>query len=488
LARISASLACLALLTAGLASAAPEQGTLDYNPVLFTVMAAFDVAKATPQNMPADPLRAAVRQEILKRNPACLKDMRSWFFQHRKDDPAADLGQYVSWALAIDPPPRFTPRLIGMDVPPDAQALSGLAPLMATFWEQANMEDIYKQVQPAYERALAQFQPLIARTVLEANGYTRNPTSGYMGRRFQVFVELLAPSSQVHTRSIKDDYFVVVTPPAEAHMDDVRHAYLHYLIDPLATKFSERFIRVRGLIDYAQAAPALDDLYKDDFLLLGIESLIKSVEARMARQPSKAQEAIAEGFVLTPYFSEALPAYEKQEVALRMYLPEMLDAIDLRKEDKRLQGIQFAKTKVVRMAAPVAKPAEPQKTPQEIALENADKLYTGRDLDLAREAYLKIVRVFDDTPTKCRGYFGLARVAALKNEPESAEQLFRKTLELSPDAYTRSWSEVYLGRLAEGYGEKEKATQHYKTALAVEGAPPGARQAADQGVQKLTPR
>ena len=72
----------------------------------------------------------------------------------------------------------------------------------------------------------------------------------------------------------------------------------------------------------------------------------------------------------------------------------------------------------------------------------------------------------------------------LKNEPELAEQLFRKTLELSPDPHTRSWSEIYLGRLAEGYGERAQAAQHYQAALAVEGAPPGARQAAEQGLQK----
>ncbi len=50
------------------------------------------------------------------------------------------------------------------------------------------------------------------RVLLEANAYLRNPTSGYMGRRFFVLVEMLAPPNQVHTRSYKDDYFIVITP------------------------------------------------------------------------------------------------------------------------------------------------------------------------------------------------------------------------------------------------------------------------------------
>ena len=189
--------------------------------------------------------------------------------------------------------------------------------------------------------------------------------------------------------------------------------------------------------------------------------------------------------MLTPYFAEHLPLYEKQDAAMRLYLPEMLDGIDLRKEDKRLQKVQFAAAKTERKL-PVVKPAEPQQSQGQRALEEAEKLYTARELEAAREAYLKLVRQVDDKSVHARAYYGLARVAALRNEAELAEQLFRKTLELSPDPHTRSWSEIYLGRIAEGFGDKDQAAQHYKAALAISSAPPGARQAAEQGVQKLT--
>ncbi|MBC7924406.1 MAG: tetratricopeptide repeat protein [Bryobacteraceae bacterium] len=466
---------------------ADEYGQLDYNQILFGVMAAWDASHATAENTPADPLRAAVRKEVLARNPASLKELRSFFFDHRKPDPGADLAQYISFAL-VSEMPGYQLRVVGIEVPPDVQGLTGFKELMARFHEDAGLDSLWTRVQPQYEQALAQFQPPTAQTVLEANAYLRNPTSGYMGRRFQIFVDLLTPASQVHTRSFKDDYFIVVTPPASSRLDDIRHAYLHYLIDPLATKYYEKFSRIRGLIDYAQAAPALEPIYKDDFLLLGTESLIRAIESRITRQPVRAQEALAEGFVLTPFFADNLPVYEKQDAAMRLYLPEMLDAIDLRKEDKRLRTVQFAKEKTARKAVPVAPPAQPEIAPAEQALNEADKLYGDRNLEGAREAYLKITRQFEDNPTKSRAYYGLARVAALKSEPELAEQLFRKTLELAPDPHTRSWTLVYLGRLAEGYGEKAQAIEHYRSALAIEGAPPGARQAAEQGVQKSAPQ
>ncbi len=44
------------------------------------------------------------------------------------------------------------------------------------------------------------------------------------------------------------------------------------------------------------------------------------------------------GFILTPFFSEALPLYEKQETAMRMYFPDMMASMDLKKESKRLDA------------------------------------------------------------------------------------------------------------------------------------------------------
>jgi tetratricopeptide (TPR) repeat protein len=453
-------------------------------------MAALDAAglEVDAQSPSNHPLRAAIRQHIAARKLPVVADLKQFLYEHKRPDPAANIAQYVSFALVSDEPPTFKPLLTGVEVPPDVQPLEGFRELMVRFHEDADIDDLWRKSQNAIEQALARYHEPVSRALLEVNGYLRNPTSGYMGRRFQIYIDLLAPPNQVHTRSYKDEYFVVVTPSAEPRIDDIRHAYLHYLLDPLATKYSERVLRVRALGDFAEAAPALDEPYKADFLLLATESLIKAVESRLNRKPASVQEALAEGFILAPYFAENLPAYEKQESAMRLYLPEMLDAINLKKEDKRLEKVQFASSKAVRTASAPPPPRQPKASPGEQALENAEKLYAARDLDKAREAYLKLVRESDDKAIHSRAYFGLGRVAALNKEPDLAEQLFRKTLELSPDPFTRSWAEVYLGRLAEGFGERDQAVQRYKAALVVEGAPPGARQAAEQGLQKLTPR
>jgi predicted TPR repeat methyltransferase len=78
----------------------------------------------------------------------------------------------------------------------------------------------------------------------------------------------------------------------------------------------------------------------------------------------------------------------------------------------------------------------------------------------------------------------VARIAALQRDPELAEKLFFRTLELEPEAQIRAWSLIYLGRLSDAAGDRDRAVQNYRAALAVEGASEGARKAAEQGMKQ----
>ena len=155
---------------------------------------------------------------------------------------------------------------------------------------------------------------------MEANAYLRFVSSSAMGRHFQIYLDLLGAPNHIQSRSYADDLYVVVTPSPEPQIDDIRYFYLHYLIDPMVARQSEELMKRKGLADYAIAAPALEEHYKSDFVLLASTSLIRAIEARLAH-PSRRQaivdQALKEGFILAPHFAEQLPAYEKQEVARR---------------------------------------------------------------------------------------------------------------------------------------------------------------------------
>jgi len=280
-----------------------------------------------------------------------------------------------------------------------------------------------------------------------------------------------------------------MTPSPEPLIADIRIAYLGYVLYPPAAKHSELVMKNRVLINFVQNAPALPEVYKQDFLLLTTRSLIKAIESRLARGGRRQEivdQALREGYILTPYFAEQLPAYEKQQEAMRMYFPELIKPLDLKKEEKRLENAKFAPAPVVRRAKTVeaAQPAPPQLSPAQKALEEAENLYAERNLEKAKQAYTKLLSVTDEQGLHASSYYGLARIAVLQRDPELAERLFQKALESSPEPPVRTWVEVYLGRLSDAAGERAEAVNHYQRALAVEGGSKAAREAAQKGIQQ----
>ncbi|MCP5114941.1 MAG: hypothetical protein GY953_29265, partial [bacterium] len=178
----------------------------------------------------------------------------------------ATLGQFLSFALSLQGPPDFRFKLLTYQRPPDVQRLDGFRELLVEFHREAEIGSLWRQAQPAFEQAIADYHRPVAEAVFELNGYLRNPTSGVSGRRFSVVLSLLGPPHQVHTRNYEGNYYVVVTPSTELQVQDIRYAYLHYLLDPLATRFQNKLKEKSALGDYALGAPYLPEYYKFDFL------------------------------------------------------------------------------------------------------------------------------------------------------------------------------------------------------------------------------
>jgi tetratricopeptide (TPR) repeat protein len=477
----------LAISAAAQAQPQPPPGQLDGSETLFTVLAAINCAgyDGDLESGANSPVRRLVRQTISAKNSNSVEALKKFFAAHRQPDSVAELNQYVSFALTLEGPPDFRSAVKPEELPMDVRKLDGLIPLIAAFYRQADIAELWKQVRPAYDQTIAAYHPGVTKALFETNGYLRNPTSGYRGRRFQIYVDLMGAPNQIQTRSYKDDYFVVVTPSTEPQIQEIRHAYLHYLLDPLALRYFEQLGRLKALAEFAQPAPALDNSYKDDFVLLATECVIKAVESRLAANPSQRQalvdQALREGFVLTPGLADGLVAYEKQEQSMRQYYLDLVGQLDMDREDKRLAKVRFADRAAVKTVAAVA-PLEPVLTPAEKTLAQAEELYTRRDLEPARLAYLRILEGPGANVLHAKAYYGLARIAALKSDPELAEKLFQKTLELSPDAETKSWTYLYLGRLADAAGERDQAEENYRSALAVEGVPASVKSAAEKGL------
>jgi predicted negative regulator of RcsB-dependent stress response len=458
-----------------------SQGQLDASPALFTVMAAINAVgyDAELDSASNSPLRLAARRWVAAKAPPCTAELRRFFLGHRQADPVAELSQYVSFALSVGDPPEFRWRYRLADLAPDVQSLDGFQELMVRFYQEADIAEAWRQSQPAIDQAIAHYHWPVTNALTLVNAYLRTSNSEQLGAHFQVYVDLLAAPNQVHTHSFRNDYFVVVTPSAELQTESVRHAYLHFMLDPLPVRYADEFDKKKGLIDYAQAAPFLEDYYKHDFSRLANECLIKA---------GMIDQALRQGYVITPAWADALAVYEKQEQSFRFFFPSLVAAIDLKREEQRLDKIEFFTERAapkIRLAEHSVEPTGPMKS-----LEEAERLYFADPPDLAnaKAGYSRVLNETVDKTLQAKAYYGLARVALRQNDPDAAEKLFGKTLESDPDALVKAWTQVYLGRLATAAGEPEQAIARYRAALAVDGASEKARQAAREGIEKATGR
>jgi tetratricopeptide (TPR) repeat protein len=133
-------------------------------------------------------------------------------------------------------------------------------------------------------------------------------------------------------------------------------------------------------------------------------------------------------------------------------------------------------------APPTASP--PPLTGAAKTLNDAEQLYKAKDYDKAKNLFLAVLEQSEQKSMHAAAYYGLARIAVFQKDPETGERLFQKVLELEPEPFVKSWTQVFLGRLSLASGEKEQAGKYFQGALAVEGATDEVRRAAQQGVQQ----
>jgi predicted negative regulator of RcsB-dependent stress response len=427
-------------------------------------------------------VRREVRTELAAKKIECLPELREFYQAHKKPTDTADLSQYISFALVAGDAPSFTLPL--SDVPPDVEPLKGFSELLARFYKDADIAGLWNRSQQAYMAAMGQYQDAVINTLFEANGYLRNP-SGYLGRRFQIYLDLLGAPDQVQVRSYRNDFFVVITPTSIPVVDEIRDAYLAYILDPLTYKYSSIIKQKESLAKYAIEAPALDLAYKDDFSLLLTKSLIKAIDSRLlpggeAKRAAYVSDAMSQGFILTAGFAELLVRYEHQPDSMKLHYPDMLAAIDVKKERKRIEAVEFAKSAPMKVVAP---PAKLRLDPVEESLENAEGIYEQGNYEQAEKIFKGVLTETANKEMQGRAYYGLARIAIRQNEGKKAVEYFQRTADDNPNPTLTAWAHVYLGRLALAAGQADKATGEFKTALAVDGASAMAKDAAEKALQ-----
>jgi len=494
--------------------------TLETSEPLFQLASALNACGYDADLDRSAPVRAEVRADM-NQALAASEDARTsrdalcaYIAQHHLNDTGLDIGQYVSLALYLSPPPSLTPNVDETQLPPQAASVVNVLPLLRTFSEAIDLHFLWLKHRAEYEALVTRVHDPMTRMILDTNIYLHQPVSSYDGRRFLVLLEPMLSPSLTNARVYGSDYIIVVAPDNSAGdpvaISQIRHIYLHYVVEPMVYSRGSAMERIQPMLRSVQDAP-LEFFYKSDVVALMTECLIKAIEARTYaidaprprrpsasagrevqakydlektlydRQTSEAQLKLvdqdeAQGWVMTGYFYAQLLNMEHNGDGLRDEIAPMIYGMDIDRQRKHAETVLFVKT------APTdpLRPVPPPRRIEGMDLAELD-LAQGKAGDAAELAEKALA---DPRGDHARATFVLARIDLMQGDPDKATAGFTQTLALSKDPRTLAWSHIYLGRLYDTRNppEREKAIAEYRAALAVRDSRTDTRQAAESGV------
>jgi hypothetical protein len=488
--------------------------TLQTNEPLFDVAVALNECGYDQDLEHSDPLRQHIRDEVNQylQGSAAAREARdkvcNYIAGHRLGNTGRDLAQYVSLALYTTPPPELKPSVELPDLPPDSTQVVEILPLLREFVNATELHAVWAANRGAYEDEVAKLHDPLTKMILATNVYLKMPTSGYDGRRFIVVLEPMLAPSETNARVYGTDYVVVASPVRGViNMQQVRHTYLHYEIEPLVYARASTMDRMLPLLKTVRNAP-LDYTFRSDIVALVIESLIRAVEARTfdtgiaevkttsdarfanMQQQAKARSAYAQaitsarqkqvdtdmsqGYVLTQYFYDQLGPFAEHSASLKESMGEMVYGMDVDQETSRAKHVQFAETG----SSDVVSHAPRQLHGLDLAEMRLIKGDTAGAQQLAQQALAQ------KSGDPAYADYILGQTSLLSGNMEEAQTHFADAVRLSKDPRTLAWAHIYLGRIHDVEEERDEAVAEYKAALTVRDGQADTKQAAEKGLKQ----
>ncbi len=493
--------------------------TLETSESLFDLAVGLNACGYDADLAASSPVRTTIREAVneeLQGAPAA-RDARDalcgYLRDHSLADKGLDLAQYVSLALYTMPPPSLTPSVAETELPPDAEQVVNVLPLLRTFNEQLHLHALWVKHLPDYQALTDAIHDPLTKAILQSNIFLRLPLSTYDGRRFVVLIEPMLAPSATNARIYANDFIVVASPKGAngtVHMNEVRHIYLQYMVEPLIYARAQAMERLQPLLKPIAEAP-IDFIYKSDITAYITECLIRAVEARMLEfdfpkpvRPAQVTERSAmfqydgalaayekkaetvrrdlvaqdqrEGWALTGYFYDQLIATEHDSASLKEDIGQMVYGMDVERERKRDSQIAFLPATGVRGGIRRASVA-----PTGVRLAEL-KLMKG-DLVEAEDLAEKVLA--DPNGDHAEAHYVLGQVNVMERQPDEAMRHFGEAVKTSKNPRTLAWSHIYLGRLYDTreQPERAKAITEYKEALTVRDSAPDTKAAAEKGLK-----
>ncbi len=474
--------------------------SVDGSEAMFTTICAL-LAAGFESNISSDnwtSFRAQMRERLRQQQGPAVEAVREFYRQHELRDPGATLSRYLWFGLVSGPAPGFQPVLRRDDLPPEVIALEGFSEILSNYYQEQKIGQLWRQVQPIYNREVERLHDPVSQIVFVASGYLREILEPSGPRTFAIVVEPLV-GRITNVRNFGDHYALVLSGGEEIPTDVVRHAFLHFLLDPLPLRYPHVTAVKRPLFEKAAAAPRLAPELKDDYASYFAECTVRAVELKLKRMsPGEREAAMSrddeDGYVLVKPLFGALPKFENSEPSMKLFFPDLVRAIDTGAEAKRLAAVKFAPADTAKPEDETAseevtrrRNAAPTTVPNDAevitALTEGERRIAEKNPRAAEASFQKVLMKY---PDQARAWYGIGLVALLDHDAARAKQVFGRLTTgehaAMQDPMVLAWSHVYLARIYDDEGNPEVAKMEYQSVLSVEGGPEQAKRAAQKGL------
>ncbi len=464
---------------------------------VFAVMAAAYAGGFDPKaaESPANPVPGLVRDRLAGIS-ADLRERLVGFCKARDSeaDSAGRQAKYASYALLLNGPPEFSLAYKPDRIPAGVQQMLGFETLVAELWRTGDMESLWAKVRPFYVGEIEDYRPAIREMIIGTLQYLRTEPRVSLDREMTFIPDLLSVPGAVNARNIGPNYVLVVGPSRTDRkpMRSVRHEYLHFLLDPLFSKYVAYLPEEGPFMKLVNAQPSAIGLYRQNFRLMVTESLLQMLELRLDRQPDASEQAALlaaydQGLILAPYFEESLRRFENGTESLPEMFQALIEGIRWEVESKRGEFVAALRSQVELLNSR-AKETEAQaesRAETRSLLSEANRLLVAREYDQAGGLLEKILK---SDPGNAGALFGLAQIASKKELADRALELYElAAANAREESWIAAWSYVHRGNIYLALDQTEKARAEWNRALGLQGDLRGATEAARKSLAETAP-
>src|SRR6266481_3738577 len=258
--------------------------SVDGSEAMFTTMCAL-LAAGFESNVSAanwHAVRAQLRERMQHQQGPAVDAVREFYQKHQLADEGAMLSQYVWFGLVSGPAPNFQLTWRRDELPPEVIALEGFSEILAAFYQEQKIGRLWRELQPLYNRDIERLHDSVSQIVFVATNYLREMMNNSNPRTFTVIVEPLG-GRITNVRNFGDHYCIVLSGADDVPTDTVRHAYLHFLLDPLPLQYPHVVAGKKPLFESAARAPRLVPDLREDYPSYFAECMVRAVELKLRR-------------------------------------------------------------------------------------------------------------------------------------------------------------------------------------------------------------